>query len=44
MEEQIRGQVEASTQPKSYKEGRKRTKEVEKLVQDAQEHMGAPTS
>eukprot|EP00253_Pinus_taeda_P028381 PITA_28381 len=36
--------VETSTQAESSKEGRKRTKEVDKLLDDARVNVGAPTS
>jgi len=36
--------VETSTQEDSSKEGRKGTREAEKLLDDARENVGVPTS
>jgi len=36
--------VETSTQEKSSKEGKKRTKEVERLMHDVRENVGAPSN
>lgn len=36
--------VETSTQAESSREGRKHTKEVDKLLDNARENVGAPTS
>ena len=36
--------VETSTQAESSRDGRKRTREVDKLLHDARESVGAPTS
>jgi len=36
--------VETSTKAKSSREGRKRTREADKLLDDAQENVGAPSS
>ena len=36
--------VEAPTHAKTYKDGRKHTREVDRLMDDAREHVGAPTS
>jgi len=43
MEEQRGGIVETSTQAKLSIEGRKRTREVDILVQDERENVGAPS-
>ena len=36
--------VEAPTHPEIYTEVRKRTREADKLIHDARENVGAPTS
>ena len=36
--------MEVTTQAESSKEGKKRTKEVERLVHDARENVGAPSN
>jgi len=36
--------LDTSTQEESSREGRKWTKEAERLLDDAQENLGAPTS
>jgi len=44
MEEQRIGQVDEPTQPESSREERKIIREVDRLVQDVHEHVGAATS
>jgi len=44
MEDHRRGRGETSTQAEPSKEGRKRTREVDRLVQDARENVVAPSN
>lgn len=44
MEEQRGGRVEKSNQVEPSSEDRKRTREVETLMQDARENVGAPSN
>ncbi len=44
MEEKRGGKVETSTQETSSREGRKRTREVKRVVQDVRDNVGAPSN
>lgn len=44
MEEKRGGRVGTPTQLEKYRERRNRTREGDRLIQDAQEHVGVPTS